>query len=126
MEFISAIFGGHKENFRTRIDSRNRKTVMVQKPSNTIVTIPNQVQVNPISNSTELGMMSAIGGKLQNFRSQGTVVSANDLLGEAAKTSVSPRNITSVGTNLQPNNVTWFQKRGVWYYIDKRGHTRKG
>jgi hypothetical protein len=99
---------------------------MVQKPSNTIVTIPNQVQVNPISNSTELGMMSAIGGKLQNFRSQGTVVSANDLLGEAAKTSVSPRNITSVGTNLQPNNVTWFQKRGVWYYIDKRGHTRKG
>ena len=130
---INSIFGrkkSKKENFRRRISARNASAPSVMRgnmPHNSIVTAQT-LAVRPLTNATELGYALAtkkIG--LQNLSRKGNVMSANDIL------NISPNNTNGIAPRSnkrtlqpQPSNITWFQKGGVWYYVDARGKTHKG
>jgi len=106
VRLMRSIFGSKKENFRRRIDARNRKTMVSNLPKNSTVTIPKNIPTNLPVNATELGYAITKANTMQSF---GTM-SANSLV------------------NITPNigNTSLVKKKPNTYYKGKGWTDHKG
>lgn len=108
VKLMRALFGTKKENFRRRIDARNKRPAMAKNmPKNSVVNTPSNLPTRPMVNATELGMAMTTQNAVQNYVLGHSGMSANSLV-----------NITPNMGELKRKPNTYYKGKG---YTDHKG-----